>query len=65
MTYYDIMNLCYFYVVFRKKKGQKICLFSVYVQLLFYDSTLFFQSILEKHLNYKGIFWTLSGLLAF
>ena len=53
MTYYDFVNLCYFYVAFRKK-GQKY-LFSIYIQLLFYDTTLFFQSIWEKHLNCKGI----------
>ena len=28
MTYYDVMNLCQFYVVFGKKRS-KICLFSI------------------------------------
>ena len=62
MTYYDVMNLCYFpfYVVFTKKRS-KICLFSIYIQILFYDSALFFQSILEKHLDYKDIYWALQA----
>ena len=60
MTYYDVMDLCYFYVVFRKKFS-KVCLFSIYIQLLLDDSTLFFQSMLEKYLNYKGVFWTLQA----
>ena len=42
MTYYDVMDLCYFYVVFRKKFS-KVCLFSIYIQLLLDDSTLFFS----------------------
>ena len=60
MTYYDVINLCYYYRVFRRKRS-KICLFSIYIQLLFYDSTLFFESILEKYLNYKRVFWTLQA----
>ena len=45
MIYYDVMNLCSFYVVFRKKRS-KICLFSIYIQRLFCDSTHFpFESI--------------------
>ena len=42
MTYCDVMDLCYFYVVFRKEIS-KVCLFSIYIQLLLDDSTLFFN----------------------
>ena len=58
MTYYDVMDLCYFYVVFRNFKSMS--LFNIHSTFArrFHS---FFQSILEKHLNYKGVFWTLQA----
>ena len=63
MTYYDVMNLCYFpfYVVFRKKKVKNMSLFNIHSNFVLRLRSFFFQSILEKHLNYKDNFWALQA----
>ena len=60
MIHYDVMNLCYFYVVFRKKRSQ-IWLSSIFIQLLFYDSTLFFN--FGKTFELQRYFLNLTNIL--
>ena len=61
MTYYDVINLCYFYVVFSKKKVKNRSLFNIHSTFVLRFHSFFLQSILEKHLNYKGLFRTLQA----